>query len=184
MRTTRPKERSVDAADAQPPGTPRPDEPSASVVLIALQVAAYAGVAMGLVGTVALVATARDPSETMLLLVAVAVTAGLFAAGIAIGGHPDWSTQRLRSILWFAALLGWSIVVETVLVVAEVDLEGRSRPLLSAILVAPVAVGLWIGLLGPCSCSPCSSRCTRSSPRPCSRSPIRSGGPTSRPRPC
>jgi hypothetical protein len=136
----------LDATDLQPAGPPLVDEPAASVALIAVQVAAYAGVAMGLVGTTALVATAEDPSETMLLLVAIAVAGVLFAGGIAIGRHPAWSIQRLRSILWFAALLAWSIVVETILVVAEVDLQGRSRPLLSAVLVAPVAVGLWIGL--------------------------------------
>ena len=61
---------------------------TASVWGIAVQVAAYAGVAMGLVGTVALVATSVDPSDTTLLLVAIAVTAVLFAAGIAISGEP------------------------------------------------------------------------------------------------
>jgi FtsH-binding integral membrane protein len=81
---------------------------TASVWGIAVQVAAYAGVAMGLVGTVALVATSVDPSDTTLLLVAIAVTAVLFAAGIAISGEPISSNQRLRSVLWFAALLGWA----------------------------------------------------------------------------
>lgn len=119
---------------------------TASVWSIAVQVAAYAGVAMGLVGTVALVATSVDPSDTTLLLVAIAVTAVLFAAGIAIGGEPSSSNQRLRSVLWFAALLGWGIVVEAILVVAEIDPGGRSRPLLSAALVALAAVGLWLGL--------------------------------------
>lgn len=119
---------------------------SASVWSIAVQVAAYAGVAMGLVGTVALVATSVDPSDTTLLLVAIAVTAVLFAAGIAISGERISSNQRLRSVLWFAALLGWGIVVEAILVVAEIDPGGRSRPLLSAVLVAPAAVGLWLGL--------------------------------------
>jgi hypothetical protein len=119
---------------------------TASIWNIAVQVAAYAGVAMGLVGTVALVATRVDPSDTSLLLVAIAVTAVLFAAGIAISGEPISSNQRLRSVLWFAALLGWGVVVQAILVVAEIDAGGRSRALLSAALVVPAAVGLWLGL--------------------------------------
>ena len=113
---------------------------------VAVQVAAYAGVAMGLVGTFALVATTAQPSETTLLLVAVAVTAVLFAAGIAIGTDVVSSNQRLRSVLWFAALFGWGVVVEGIFVVAEIDLEGRPRQLVSAIAISIVAVGLWIGL--------------------------------------
>jgi len=133
--------------DIEPQSQERPvATETASVWSIAVQVAAYAGLAMGLVGTVALVATSVDPSDTTLLLVAIAVTAVLFAAGIAISGEPISSNQRLRSVLWFAALLGWGIVVEAILVVAEIDPEGRSRPLLSAALVAPAAVGLWLGL--------------------------------------
>lgn len=119
---------------------------TASARSIAVQVAAYAGVAMGLVGTFALVASSSNPSETTIVLVAVAVTAVLFAAGVVISRDTVASTQRLRSVLWFAALLGWGVVVEGILVVAEIDLEGRSRQLLSAALLAPVAVGLWIGL--------------------------------------
>jgi len=119
---------------------------TASVRSIVVEVAAYSGVAMGLVGTVVLVATTAQPSETTLLFVAVAVTAVLFAAGIAISKDTASSNQRLRSVLWFAALLGCGVVVEGVLVVAEIDLEGRSRLLLSGGLVAAAAVGLWVGL--------------------------------------
>ena len=133
--------------DIEPQSQERPiATETASVWSIAVQVAAYAGVAMGLVGTGALVATSIDPSDTTLLLVAIAVTAVLFAAGIAIGGEPISSNQRLRSVLWFAALLGWGFVVEAILAVAEINPEGRLLPLLSAALVAPVAVGLWLGL--------------------------------------
>jgi hypothetical protein len=133
--------------DIEPQSQERPiATETASVWSIAVQVAAYAGVAMGLVGTVALVATSIDPSDTTLLLVAIAVTAVLFAAGIAIGAEPISSNQRLRSVLWFAALLGWGFVVEAILAVAEINPEGRLLPLLSAALVAPVAVGLWLGL--------------------------------------
>ena len=149
---------------------------TASVWSIAVQVAAYAGVAMGLVGTVALVATSVDPSDTTLLLVAIAVTAVLFAAGIAISGERISSNQRLRSVLWFAALLGWGIVVEAILVVAEIDPGGR---------VAPAAVrGLGRARSGgpvarPAQEPAVARRCTRCSRRPCSRSTIRSDGPIS-----
>jgi peptidoglycan/LPS O-acetylase OafA/YrhL len=133
--------------DIEPQSQERPiATETASVWSIAVQVAAYAGVAMGLVGTGALVATSIDPSDTTLLLVGIAVTTVLFAAGIAIGGEPISSNQRLRSVLWFAALLGWGFVVEAILAVAEINPEGRFLPLLSAALVAPVAVGLWLGL--------------------------------------
>jgi hypothetical protein len=51
---------------------------------IVVEVAAYAGAAMGLVGTFVLVATTVQPTDATLLLVTIAVTAVLFAAGIAI----------------------------------------------------------------------------------------------------
>jgi hypothetical protein len=80
------------------------------------------------------------------LLVTIAVTAVLFAAGIAISKDAASTTQRLRSVLWFATLFGWAAVVEGILVVAEIDLHGRSRLLLSTVLIAAGGVGLWIGL--------------------------------------
>ena len=101
---------------------------------------------MGLVVTVALVATSVDPTDTTLLLVAIAVTAVLFAAGIAVSGEPISSNQRLRSGLWFAALLGWGVVVQAILVVAEIDPQGVRARCCFAALVAPAAVGLWLGL--------------------------------------
>jgi hypothetical protein len=74
------------------------------------------------------------------------VTAVLFGAGIAISADAAPSTQRLRSVLWFAALLGWAVVIEGVLVVTEIDLAGRSRQLLSSVLIAAGGVALWVGL--------------------------------------
>jgi len=127
-------------------GIPGSTERPASVRSIVVEVAAYAGVAMGLVGTFELVATTAQPSDATLLLVTIAVTAVLFAAGIAISKDAASTNQRLRSVLWFAALFGWAAVVEGILVVAEVDLDGRSRQLLSTVLIAVGAVGLWIGL--------------------------------------
>jgi hypothetical protein len=136
----------LEQIDSPSPPTSGTIDMTASVRSIVVEVAAYAGVAMGLVGTFVLLATTAQPSDTTLLLVAVAVTAVLFAAGIAISKDTASSNQRLRSVLWFAALLGCGVVVEGVLVVAEIDLEGRSRLLLSGGLVAAAAVGLWIGL--------------------------------------
>jgi hypothetical protein len=136
----------------QPSTSASPDPSAASEASasspqdLAIQIAAYAGVAMGLVGTVALVAFTTDPSETTILLVAIAVTAVLFGAGAAIRREPRSSTQRLRSVLWFTSLLGWAVVVEGFLVVTEIDLVGRSRQLLTAVLLAAAAVALWVGL--------------------------------------
>jgi hypothetical protein len=113
---------------------------------VAAEVAAYAGVAMGLVGTFGLVALNADPPDTTILLVAVVVTAVLLGAGAAIRRDPRSSNQRLRSVLWFAALFGWAAVVEGFLVVADVDLPGRSHQLITAALVTAVAVALWLVL--------------------------------------
>ena len=136
----------MEPIESRSQGIPGSTERPASVRSIVVEVAAYAGVAMGLVGTSVLVATTGQPSDATLLLVTIAVTAVLFAAGIAISKNAASANQRLRSVLWFAALFGWAAVVEGILVVAEVDLEGRSRPLLSTVLIAAGAVGLWIGL--------------------------------------
>ena len=135
----------------QPSTGASPESPAVSDVRawsldVGLQVAAYAGVAMGLVGTFALVALTADPSETTILLVAIAVTAVLFGAGLAISGDARSSTQRLRSVLWFASLLGWAAVIQGFLVVIEVDVSGRSGQLLTAVLVSTAAVALWFGL--------------------------------------
>ena len=109
-------------------GIPGSTERPASVRSIVVEVAAYAGAAMGLVGTFVLVATTAQPSDATLLLVTIAVTAVLFAAGIAISKDAASTNQRLRSVLWFAALFGWAAVVEGILVVAEVDLSTGVRP--------------------------------------------------------
>ena len=97
-------------------GIPGSTERQASVRSVVVEVAAYAGVAMGLVGTFVLVATTAQPSDATLLLVTIAVTAVLFAAGIAISKDAASTNQRLRSVLWFAALFGWAAVVEGILV--------------------------------------------------------------------
>src|SRR3546814_3915951 len=43
-------------------------------------------------------------------------------------------------------LVPYTTLCRSILVVAEVDLDGRWRPLLSTVLIAAGAVGLWIGL--------------------------------------
>jgi hypothetical protein len=64
--------------DGWSPESPAATETSASShVDVAVQIAAYGGAAMGLVGTFALVALNADPSDTTILLVAVVVTAGV-----------------------------------------------------------------------------------------------------------
>ena len=123
-----------------------PEAEASSLPTTAIQVAAYAGVAMGLVGTLALVGLAGQPSDTTILVIAVGVTAVLFAAGAAIGSDPRPPNQRLRSVLWFAALFGWAAVIEAFLIVVGVDLGGRARQVLSAALAAAAAVALWMGL--------------------------------------
>jgi hypothetical protein len=44
--------------------------------------------------------------------------------------------------MWFGPPLGWAAVVEGFLVVAEVELAGRSHQVITAALVAAVAVAL------------------------------------------
>ena len=133
--------------DRESSASPAASEAKASSLpTTAIQIAAYAGVAMGLVGTFALVAIAGRPSDTAILLIVLAVTAVLFAAGAAIGNDPRSTNQRLRSVLGVAALFGWAAVIQAFLVVAGVDLDGRARQVLSAVVLAAVAVALWVGL--------------------------------------
>lgn len=119
---------------------------ASSLPTTVIQIAAFSGVAMGLVGTVAVIARTGQPSDTTILLISVAVTAVLFGAGAAIGNDPRSPNQRLRSVLWFAALFGWGAVIQAFLVVAGVDQDGRWRQVLAAVLVATAAAALWLGL--------------------------------------
>jgi hypothetical protein len=113
------------------------------------EAAAYAGLSFALVGVFALVDRA-DPAPGVSLAVALALTAGLLAAGALVGEDDAAAHQRLRSVLWFGALFAWSIAVSELLnEVLDLDAT-RASPrllaLLNSALVLAAAVVLWLRL--------------------------------------
>ena len=113
---------------------------------VLIELAAYVGLSAGLVGTFALLALSRGLSEAQALFVAGAVTAALVIAGAAVGEDAVRGHQRLRSVLWFGALLGFSLAAGQLISLAFNGPDGispRIASLSSGLLSAAAAAVLW-----------------------------------------
>jgi hypothetical protein len=99
---------------------------------------------MGLVGAFAVVALNADPSDTTILLVAVVVTAGVARPRRSGQERPPCVEPAPAERPVVRRAMGWAAVVEGFLVVADGDLAGRSRQVITAALVTALAVRLWV----------------------------------------
>ena len=109
-----------------------------------IELVAYVGLSAGLVGTFALLALSGGPSETTAFLVAAALTAALVIAGAAIGDDDVRSHQRLRSVLWFGAVLAFSAAAGQVISLAfGTDFSPRIATLMGGSVSVVAAAVLW-----------------------------------------
>ncbi|MEP7060364.1 MAG: hypothetical protein ABI828_06500 [Actinomycetota bacterium] len=106
------------------------------------ELAGYVGLALALGGTsVALVS--RAPSQGLLAVVEAVIAGGLVVAGAfagMVGGDPF---TRMRSVMWFGAIIVWAYAAGLTFGPGLADLNGRSYVFVVALLVAAPAIGLW-----------------------------------------
>lgn len=124
------------------------DQPERTVTRNALiELVAYAGAAAALVATLIAVEQADGLGEMGDLLVALAITAVLVGAGLAIPEASADAFRRLHSVLWFAATIAWAAAVNRFLSsVLELDPQGDALGILTGIVAAAGATILWLRL--------------------------------------
>jgi len=116
---------------------------------IVVQVAGYVGVTAALFGVLALIALSA-PDELVVFLVALGVTVALGGGGMLIGTTPVDAFQRMRSVLWFGAVLAFGATLQALIFgVLGVSDEGDTAELVSVLTGAATSVvawGLWRSL--------------------------------------
>jgi hypothetical protein len=123
------------------------DQPQRTVTQNAvIEVVAYAGAAVALVATLIAVDQAEGLGDVGNLVVALAITAVLVGAGLAIPDTSIDAFRRMHSVLWFAATIAWGISVDHLLS-SVVDVSaGDTRSIVTAIVTAAGAAILWLRL--------------------------------------
>jgi hypothetical protein len=112
-----------------------------------IELVAYAGAAAALVATLIAVGQAEGLGEVGNLVVALAITAVLVGAGLAIPGDSPDAFRRMHGVLWFAATIAWGIAVDQFLsTVIELDPQSDVRGILIGIVTTAGAVILWLRL--------------------------------------
>jgi hypothetical protein len=110
-----------------------------------VEILGYAGVAAAVAGTSIAVALRADLSEGASLAIAFVVTVVLVAAGVAIGDRLPNAYQRMRSVLWFAAVESFGLV-SGIFFTNILDLRGKSALALAGGIVAVFGLVLWMML--------------------------------------
>jgi hypothetical protein len=110
-----------------------------------VEIAGYAGAAAAVAGTVIAFAQQTDLSDGAALAITLVVTAVLVAAGLAIGDRPPDEYQRLRSVLWFAAVESFGFA-SGIFWASVVDLGAKTSATLSGVVTAAFALILWVML--------------------------------------
>ena len=108
-----------------------------------VEILGYAGTAAAVAGTLIAFALRADLSEAAALAIAAVVTVVLVAAGIAIGDRLPDAYQRMRSILWFAAVESFGLV-SGIFFTNILDLRGKSALALAGGIAAAFGLLLWL----------------------------------------
>jgi hypothetical protein len=107
-----------------------------------IQIVGYAGAAAAVAGTITAFARRSDLSEGASLAITLGVAAVLVAAGLAIGDREREAYQRMRSVLWFAAVesLGFAAGIFWASII---DLGPKTTAALTGLVTAGFALVLW-----------------------------------------
>lgn len=105
----------------------------------------YVGAAAAVAGTVTVFARHADLSDGSSLAITLAVAAVLVIAGLAIGDRSPDAYQRLRSVLWFAAVGSFGFA-SGVFWLNIVDLGLKTAATLAGVTTAVFALVLWMML--------------------------------------
>jgi hypothetical protein len=110
-----------------------------------VEIVGYAGAAAAVVGTVTVFARHSDLSGGAAFAVMLAVAAVLVIAGLAIGDRSPDAYQRMRSILWFAAVGSFGFA-SGIFWVNIVDLGIKTAVTLAGVTGAVFSLVLWLML--------------------------------------
>ena len=110
-----------------------------------VEIVGYVGAAAAVAGTVTVFSRRADLSDGASLAVAVAVAAVLGLAGFAIGDRSTDAHQRMRSILWFAAVVSFGFA-SGIFWLNIVDLGVKTAVTLAGVTTATFALVLWMKL--------------------------------------
>ncbi len=105
----------------------------------------YAGAAAAVAGTVTVFARHSDLSDGASLAITLGVAAVLVIAGLAIGDRSLDAYQRMRSILWFAAVESFGFA-SGIFWLNIVDLGAKTAATLAGVTAAAFALVLWLML--------------------------------------
>ena len=110
-----------------------------------VEIVGYAGTAAAVAGTISVFSRHPDLSDGASLAVALAVAAVLGVAGLAVGDRSTDAHQRMRSILWFAAV--WSFGFASGMVWLNIlDLGVKTAVTLAGVTTAALAFVFWVVL--------------------------------------
>ena len=110
-----------------------------------VEIVGYVGAAAAVAGAVTAFARRSDLSEGASLAITLVVTAVLVVAGLAIGDHSSDTYQRMRSVLWFAAVESFGFA-SGIFWASIVDLGPKAAVTLAGVVSTMFAVVLWVML--------------------------------------
>lgn len=110
-----------------------------------VEIVAYVGAAAAVAGTVTAFARHSDLSDGASLAITLVVAAVLVIAGLAIGDRSLDHYQRMRSILWFAAVGSFGFA-SGIFWLNIVDLGAKTAATLAGVTAAAFALVLWLML--------------------------------------
>jgi hypothetical protein len=120
--------------------TPRLSVSSLTTRMNVIEIVGYVGAAIGLSATG--IALGETSGTGVRIVTDIVVVGVLLFAGAAIGVRARDRFLRMRSIFWFLSVLAFSDL-SALTVVDGLDLQGKSAPLLTAILVTAFGFALW-----------------------------------------
>lgn len=106
-----------------------------------VEVLGYAGTAIALVGTGAVVGTFTSGGRVVALIVSLVLAAALFAAGLVVGGSTVDRLRLMRSVLWFLAIWAFQGFLG-----ALIDPSSRGGFFLVLLISCIMAGALWVML--------------------------------------
>jgi hypothetical protein len=111
--------------------------------IVFVEIAGYVGAAAGVAGGLLLILRRGAEPDIVHVLALGALSAALVVAGAAVGGRNVDAYERMRSVLWFAAVVVFSAVVDSVFEVADVSPTSGARSFASSALALAMSLALW-----------------------------------------
>jgi hypothetical protein len=112
--------------------------PSQDQRITIVEILGYAGTAIALVGTGAVVGSFTSGSRWVTVIVSLLLAGALFVAGLITGGAAHDRLQRMRSVLWLLSVGAFQSFAD-----ALIDPSGQGEVFVMLLLTGAVAAALW-----------------------------------------